>query len=130
MFLIAHLVQISCAMAPLGSTIYNGWLSEAYYKSVSFWWWIYLCLLTFPVLWSWKEEVHLHYNTLQGRFHFGLTTTTWRQCLNLVETLGRAVYIVIFPDKCIPGTFASECRTMFLTWLVHLFLNSCNYVRI
>lgn len=48
--------------------------------------------------------------------------------LELVETLGRTVYIVIFPDKCIQGTYASECRLMFLTWLVHLFLNSCNYI--
>ncbi|KAK8560755.1 hypothetical protein V6N13_026191 [Hibiscus sabdariffa] len=28
----------------------------------------------------------------------------------------RIVYIVIFPDKCIPGTFASERRPIFLTW--------------
>lgn len=47
--------------------------------------------------------------------------TTWRQCWE-VEALGRIVYIVIFPDKCIPRTYASKCRLMFQTWLVHLFL--------
>lgn len=33
-----------------------------------------------------------------------------------MEALGRTVYIVIFPDKCIPRTFASKCMPMFLSW--------------
>lgn len=33
-----------------------------------------------------------------------------------MEALDRTLYIVIFPDKCIPRTFASKCMPMFLSW--------------
>ncbi|KAI9169587.1 hypothetical protein LWI28_014474 [Acer negundo] len=64
-----------------------------------------------------KQIMDFHYVQIQRKVHcVGKSSYHLMAVLEFVETLGRTVYIVIFPDKCIQGTYASECRPMFLTW--------------
>ncbi|KAL5759136.1 hypothetical protein ACOSP7_017654 [Xanthoceras sorbifolium] len=67
-----------------------------------------------------------HYVQLQRKFHcVDKSSYHLKAVLEIVETIGRTVYIVIFPDKCIQGTYASECRPMFLTWFWQIRKSMC-----